>query len=381
MGAARHRKTTLAHLLAEATDRPFYKLSAINNGVKDVREVLNKAKNSGSLFTPQQPLLFIDEIHRFSKSQQDALLEAVEKGWVTLIGATTENPSFEMVPAVLSRCQVYVLRDLNREHLVHIVQNAMAKDSYLGLKNIELTDIDALLKYSGGDARRLLNLFELIVEKSESETIKITAAAVEEVAQEVFITHQKSGDDHYDLISAFIKTIRGSDPNAAVYWLARLIAVGEEPKFIARRLLILASEDIGNANPTALVLANNTMQAVQQIGYPEARIIPSQCTIYLATSRKSNACYQAINAAQAEVKTTGKLNIPLHLRNAPTKLMKSLGYGDNYQYAHNYDGNFIKQEFFPEGVSDPNFYKPQNNPNENKFKDYLSQLWGDKYNF
>jgi len=357
-------KTTLAHIIAH----------------EDVREVIEKAKNNTGLFTTKNPILFIDEIHRFSKSQQDSLLGAVEKGWITLIGATTENPSFEVIPALLSRCQVYVLQSFSKEHLLKLLQIAMEKDEIIARKEIELQETDALLRLSGGDARKLLNIFELII-SSEKEPIRITDQLVLEKVQANPARYDKTGEQHYDIISAFIKSIRGSDPNAAVYWLARMIAGGEDVKFIARRMLILASEDVGNANPTALIMANNTFQAVATVGYPEARIILSQCAIYLANSPKSNSAYKAIDTALEWVKKTGDLPVPLHLRNAPSKLMKELDYGKNYQYAHNFDNNFIDQEFLPDAISHTRLYEPGNNARENKFKDFLKKRWKDKYGY
>tara|TARA_R110002049_G_scaffold265922_1_gene442030 strand:+ start:1630 stop:2907 length:1278 start_codon:yes stop_codon:yes gene_type:complete len=374
-------KTTLANIIAETSGRPFYTLSAISSGVKDVREVIEKAKQSGGLFTTKNPILFIDEIHRFSKSQQDSLLGAVEKGWVTLIGATTENPSFEVIPALLSRCQVYILNPFGKEDLEAMLLRAMAEDKYLKTKKINLKETEALLRLSGGDGRKLLNIFELIINSEETDTITITDDLVLSKIQKNTVLYDKTGEQHYDIISAFIKSIRGSDPNAAVYWLARMIEGGEDVKFIARRLLILASEDIGNANPTALVMANTTFQAVTTIGYPEARIILSQCVIYLATSPKSNASYMAINKAQQTVKQTGDLSVPLALRNAPTKLMKDLGYGEDYKYAHDYENNFIAEEFMPKEVAKTSFYRPGNNQRENAIKDFLKKRWKDKYEF
>ncbi|MBC8767568.1 replication-associated recombination protein A [Arenibacter sp. BSSL-BM3] len=372
-------KTTLANIIAHTSGRPFYTLSAISSGVKDIREVIEKAKQSGGLFTTKNPILFIDEIHRFSKSQQDSLLGAVEKGWVTLIGATTENPSFEVIPALLSRCQVYILNPFGKEDLEALLQRAMEQDKYLKTKKIKLKETEALLRLSGGDGRKLLNIFELIVNSEETDTITITDDLVLSKIQKNTVLYDKTGEQHYDIISAFIKSIRGSDPNAAVYWLARMIEGGEDVKFIARRLLILASEDIGNANPTALVMANTTFQAVTTIGYPEARIILSQCVIYLATSPKSNASYMAINKAQQTVKQTGDLSVPLALRNAPTKLMKDLGYGEDYKYAHDYENNFVSEEFMPKEVAKTSFYRPGNNQRENAIKDFLKKRWKDKY--
>ncbi len=374
-------KTTLANIIANESGRPFYTLSAINSGVKDVREVIEKAKQSGGLFTTKNPILFIDEIHRFSKSQQDSLLQAVEKGWVTLIGATTENPSFEVISALLSRCQVYILKAFDKNDLETLLKRAMEKDEYISKKNITLKETDALLKLSGGDARKLLNIFELLVNAEDSDEIIITNDSVLEKVQNNTVRYDKTGEQHYDIISAFIKSIRGSDPNGAVYWLARMIEGGEDVKFIARRLLIAASEDIGNANPTALVIANNTFQAVSTIGYPESRIILSQCATYLACSPKSNAAYQAIGNAQQLVRETGDLSVPIEIRNAPTKLMKELGYGDNYKYAHNYENNFAKQEFLPEEIKNTKLYDPSNNARENAHREFLKQRWKDKYGY
>ncbi|AXG73220.1 replication-associated recombination protein A [Flavobacterium arcticum] len=374
-------KTTLAQIMAQESKRPFYVLSAINSGVKEVREVIEKAKQSGGLFTAKNPILFIDEIHRFSKSQQDSLLAAVEKGWVTLIGATTENPSFEVIPALLSRCQVYVLNPFSREDLETLLHRAMEKDEVLKQKNIILKETEALLRLSGGDGRKLLNVFELVINATEGDTIEITNERVMQLAQKNTVLYDKTGEQHYDIISAFIKSMRGSDPNGAVYWLARMIEGGEDLKFIARRMLILASEDIGNANPTALIMANNAFQAVSTIGYPESRIILSQCAVYLATSPKSNASYMAINKAQQIVKQTGDLPIPLHLRNAPTKLMKELGYGDEYKYSHDYANNFAEQEFLPDEISNTKFYDPGSNSRENSTRDFLKNRWKDKYGY
>ena len=374
-------KTTLATLMAKANDRTFYSLSAINSGVKEVREIIEKAKNSGGLFTQKGPLLFIDEIHRFSKSQQDSLLGAVEKGYVTLIGATTENPSFEVIKALLSRCQIYTLKPLETEDLQLLLNRAIEEDDLLKQKNISLIEDQALLKLSGGDARKMLSLLELVVMSQEGDEINITDEIVLQKAQTKTVLFDKDGDQHYDIISAFIKSIRGSDPNAAVYWLARLIEGGEDVKFIARRLLILASEDIGNANPTALVLANNTFQAVAAIGYPEARIILSQCVIYLATSPKSNASYMAIGKAQQMVQDTGSLQVPLPLRNAATKLMKDLDYGKGYQYAHDYALNFAAQEFLPQEISQTKIYEPGQNPKEDAIRSFLKQRWKEKYGY
>lgn len=374
-------KTTLAQIMAQESKRPFFTLSAINSGVKDIREVIEKAKASGGLFTAKNPILFIDEIHRFSKSQQDSLLAAVEKGWITLIGATTENPSFEVIPALLSRCQVYILNAFSKEDLEQLLHRAIEKDEVLKTKNITLTETEALLRLSGGDGRKLLNIFELIINAAESDEIKITNEKVMHLVQKNTVLYDKTGEQHYDIVSAFIKSIRGSDPNGAVYWLARMIEGGEDVKFIARRMLILASEDIGNANPTALIMANNTFQAVTTIGYPESRIILSQCAIYLATSAKSNASYMAIGKAQQIVKQTGDLPVPLHLRNAPTKLMKELGYGDEYKYAHDFENNFAKQEFLPDEIQNSSFYEPGNNAREKELRNFLKNRWKDKYGY
>jgi len=373
-------KTTLANIIANVSERPFYTLSAINSGVKDIREVIDKAKKSGGLFTAKNPILFIDEIHRFSKSQQDSLLGAVEKGWITLIGATTENPSFEVIPALLSRCQVYILNSFDKNDLIALLHRAIEKDEIISKKKIILKETDALLQVSGGDARKLLNIFELLVNSSDKK-IEITNKMVLENVQKNTVRYDKTGEQHYDIVSAFIKSIRGSDPNAAVYWLARMIEGGEDVKFIARRMLILASEDIGNANPTAFILANNTFQAVAVIGNPESRIILSQCAVYLANSAKSNASYEAIGKAQELVRKTGDLSVPLPLRNAPTKLMKDLEYGKNYKYAHSFDGNFINQEFLPDEISETKLYNPGNNPRENQFREVLKNRWKDKYKY
>jgi len=374
-------KTTLAYIIANTSERPFYSLSAISSGVKDVREIINKAKQSGGLFTTKNSILFIDEIHRFSKSQQDSLLQAVEKGWITLIGATTENPSFEVIPALLSRCQVYILNSFDKKDLEALLNRAIEKDDIISKKNIILKETEALLRLSGGDARKLLNIFELLVNSDNSKDVIITNESVLQKVQNNTVRYDKTGEQHYDIISAFIKSIRGSDPNAAVYWLARMIEGGEDVKFIARRLLILASEDIGNANPTALVIANSTFQSVSTIGYPESRIILSQCATYLACSAKSNASYQAIKNAQQLVKETGDLSVPLSLRNAPTKLMKELGYGDDYQYAHNYESNFIEHEFLPEEIINTTLYNPGNNLRENALREILKQRWKNKYGY
>ena len=360
-------KTTLAHIISQQLKRPFYALSAINSGVKDIREVIEKAK-SQSFFGAANPILFIDEIHRFSKSQQDSLLAAVEKGIVTLVGATTENPSFEVIAALLSRCQVYILKNLSKEELI-------------ALLNIAIKEDEALLRLSGGDGRKLLNIFELVVQSIPSKDIVITNEKVMAIVQQNIALYDKAGEQHYDIISALIKSIRGSDPNASVYWLARMIEGGEDPLFIARRLIILASEDIGNANPNALLLANNCFQAVNTIGMPEARIILSQTVIYLATSIKSNSAILAIDLALANVRETGNLSVPLDLRNAPTKLMKDIGYGKSYQYAHAYEGNFVAQEYMPTEIATSVFYQPGNNPKENEIRKNLAQLWKAKYGY
>ena len=374
-------KTTLAQIISQESKRPFYTLSAINSGVRDIRDVIEKAKQSGGLFTSKNPILFIDEIHRFSKSQQDSLLAAVEKGWITLIGATTENPSFEVIPALLSRCQVYTLNAFNKEDLETLLHRAMQTDIILQGKKINLAETEALLRLSGGDGRKLLNLFELVVNASNEDEIFITNDRVLELVQQNTVLYDKTGEQHYDIVSAFIKSIRGSDPNGAVYWLARMIEGGEDVKFIARRMLILSSEDIGNANPTAFIMANNTFQAVATIGYPESRIILSQCAVYLATSPKSNASYQAIGKAQQIVKQTGDLSVPIHLRNAPTPLMKELGYGEEYKYSHDYANNFAEQEFLPEAITGTPIYEPGNNARENSTREFLKNRWKDKYGY
>lgn len=375
-------KTTLANIIAHQSNRAFYTLSAISSGIKEVREVIDQSKQSSGLFTTQNPIVFIDEIHRFNKTQQDSLLQAVEKGWITLIGATTENPSFEVIPALLSRCQVYILKAFERKNLEQLLHNAITRDAILKTKDIQLQETEALLKLSGGDGRKLLNTFELVINATpDGEPVVITNDNVLHLVQKNTVLYDKTGEQHYDIISAFIKSIRGSDPNGAVYWLARMIEGGEDVKFIARRMLILASEDIGNANPTAMILANNTFQAVTTIGYPEARIILSQCAIYLASSPKSNASYKAINKAQQVVKQTGDLSVPIHLRNAPTKLMKELGYGKDYQYAHDYESNFAFQDYLPDELQGETFYEPSDNPRENALRDYLKKLWGDRYGY
>lgn len=372
-------KTTLAEIMAESLQRPFYKLSAVNSGVKDVREVIDKATGQG-LFNQKRPVLFIDEIHRFSKSQQDSLLHAVEKGQITLIGATTENPSFEVISALLSRCQVYVLKSFEKEWLEAILQRAISTDVKLSKRKVIVEDSNALFRFSGGDARKMLNILEMLSMHADDELV-INETTVGEIVKYNPTLYDKDGEQHYDIISAFIKSIRGSDPNAAVYWLARMIEGGEDPKFIARRLIILASEDIGNANPTALVIATNTFQAVQVIGMPESRIILSQCVTYLACSSKSNAAYQAIGEAQELVRKTGNLEVPLPLRNAPTALMQQLGYGDNYKYAHNYEGNFTPLNFMPDDIKGKVLFNPGNNAKENEMRLRLKNWWKDIYHY
>jgi len=381
-------KTTLATIIASQSKRPFYQLSAVDSGVAAVRKIIEKAKKAEGLFTTKNPILFIDEIHRFSKSQQDSLLSAVEKGLVTLIGATTENPSFEVIPALLSRCQVYVLQSFSKKDLEDLLKRAIAIDTVLMKYDIELQETQAILKLSGGDARKLLNILELVVisEISQSSTdekqkVVITNKMVQHKVQKNTMLYDKTGDQHYDIVSAFIKSIRGSDPNAAIYWLARMIEGGEDITFIARRLVILASEDIGNANPNALLLANATFQSVTSIGFPESSIILSQCVIYLASSVKSNASYLAIKKGQQLVKQTGDLSVPFSIRNAPTKLMKELGYGDNYAYAHDYENAFVPHEFLPKEIIGTTLYQAGNNAKENQLKAYLKSLWKDKYDF
>lgn len=381
-------KTTLATIIASESERPFYQLSAIDSGVAAVREIIEKAKKADGLFTTKNPILFIDEIHRFSKSQQDSLLSAVEKGLITLIGATTENPSFEVIPALLSRCQVYVLNSFSKKDLEALLKRAVEIDTVLSKYDIELQETQAILKLSGGDARKLLNILELVViseisevQSDEKQKVVITNQMVQHKVQKNTVLYDKTGDQHYDIVSAFIKSIRGSDPNAAVYWLSRMIEGGEDIKFIARRLVILASEDIGNANPNALLLANATFQSVTSIGFPESSIILSQCAIYLASSAKSNASYLAIKKAQQLVKQSGDLSVPFSIRNAPTKLMKELGYGDNYAYAHDYENAFVAHEFLPKEISGTTLYQPGNNGKENQLKTYLKSLWKDKYDF
>ncbi len=374
-------KTTLAQLLAENSKRNLYSLSAINAGVKDIRDILNKAKQAGSLFDNKNPILFIDEIHRFSKSQQDSLLQAVEKGWITLIGATTENPSFEVISALLSRCQVYTLKAFDKKALLEITARAIKVDALFQTKKIELKETNALLRFSGGDARKLLNILELVTQSQEGTNIVIDDNLVTNSVQQNPALYDKNGEQHYDLVSAFIKSIRGSDPNAALYWLARMLAGGEDIQFIARRLIILASEDIGNANPTALIMANNSAQAIAQVGMPESRIILSQCVIYLAGSPKSNTAYTAIAAAQKSVAETGNLAVPLHLRNAPTELMQELGYGTDYQYAHDHPNNFVRESFFPDELPPITFYQPGHNSREQQTRDFLKFRWKDQYDY
>lgn len=374
-------KTTLARIIANKLQRPFYTLSAVHSGVKDVRETIEKAR-SQRFFTAPNPILFIDEIHRFNKSQQDSLLGAVEEGIVTLIGATTENPSFEVVPALLSRCQVYVLQHLEKEDLIYLVDLALAQDEFLREKEIEVRSYDALLRYSGGDARKLYNILELIAgDVAKGERLEVTDELVISKVQQNIAMYDKGGEQHYDVASAFIKSIRGSDPNAAVYWLARMIEGGEDVKFIARRMMISAAEDVGLANPNALLMATTAFQAVQAVGLPEARIILSEAVIYLATSPKSNSAYLAINKAQALVRQTGTQPVPLHLRNAPTKLMKDLNYGEDYKYAHDFPGNFVDQEFLPQELHGTKLFDPQQNPAEEKMRQRLKGQWKDKYKY
>jgi putative ATPase len=372
-------KTTLAQIIANKLETPFYTLSAVTSGVKDVRDVIEKARNN-RFFNQMSPILFIDEIHRFSKSQQDSLLGAVETGVVTLIGATTENPSFEVIRPLLSRCQLYVLKSLEKEDLLELLQNAINKDAFLKDKKVELKETDAMLRYSGGDARKLLNILELVVEaEGDVEQVVITDEKVVERLQQNPLAYDKEGELHYDIISAFIKSIRGSDPDGALYWLARMVEGGEDPAFIARRLVISAAEDIGLANPNALLLANAAFDAVMKIGWPEGRIPLAEATVYLATSPKSNSAYQGINDALGVVRETGNLPVPLHLRNAPTKLMKQLGYGKDYKYAHAYSGNFVNQQFLPDEVKDCRIWHPQNNAQEVKLKERMQALWGERF--
>ena len=373
-------KTTLANLIANQSKRPIFKISAINSGVKEIRDIINKTNTSNVLFTNKTPILFIDEIHRFSKSQQDSLLGAVEKGIITLIGATTENPSFEVISALLSRCQVYILNPLNENELQSIINSAITNDSFLKNKKIKIEEKDVLIELSGGDARKMLSILELVIENNPNINI-ITNNLVMDCIQKKNFLFDKNGEYHYDTISAFIKSIRGSDPNASVYWLARMIEGGEDIKFIARRMIILAAEDIGLANPNALVLANSTFQSINTVGLPEGRIILSQCAIYLASSPKSNSAYKAINNAQDNIKKTGNLSIPLHLKNAPTKLMKELNYGKGYLYSHDFENNFINQDFLPNQINKEIFYNPGNNIKESKIKKWLKENWKNKYNY
>ena len=374
-------KTTLAQLIALEKERPFYQISAINAGVKEIREIIKKAENSGGLFTGKSPILFIDEIHRFSKSQQDSLLNAVEKGIITLIGATTENPSFEIINALLSRCQVYVLNPLTKSDLKKILKQALKDDIQLKKMALKIKETEALIELSGGDARKLLSLLELVIQSHSKNSFELTNELVFKTVQKKTIPFDKNGDFHYDIVSAFIKSIRGSDPNATVYWLARMIDSGEDVKFIARRMLILASEDVGIANPTALVLANSTFQAVSSVGYPEARILLSECAIYLATSPKSNTAYKAINEALEKIKVTGNLQVPLHLRNAPTKLMNELGYGEGYKYSHDFQNQFTNQEYLPDEITGTKLYEPGKNKKEDSIRDFLKLRWKNKYNY
>ncbi|HYG52969.1 MAG TPA: replication-associated recombination protein A [Flavobacteriales bacterium] len=373
-------KTTLAGIIAKNTNRPFYELSAVQAGVKDVREVIERVKNQG-MFGGNNAILFIDEIHRFNKSQQDSLLAAVEKGILTLIGATTENPSFEVNSALLSRCQVYVMQHLTKQDLLRLCTTALEKDEYLSGKKITIQEHDALLRFSGGDGRKLLNLLEMAVNSAQSQTVTITNKLVENAISAQPVQYDKTGEWHYDIISAFIKSIRGSDPNGAVYWMARMLAGGEDPKFIARRMVILASEDIGNANPTALIMATNCFTAITQIGMPEGRIVLSQCAVYLASSPKSNASYMAINDAMDLVEKTGNLTVPLHLRNAPTKLMKELNYGANYSYSHEGKNNFIEQEYLPDEIKNTKLYDPGKNAREEELRRFLKDRWKEKYDY
>jgi putative ATPase len=374
-------KTTLAQLIAQHLQRPIHTLSAISSGVKDVREIIAKVQGGG-MFTPKGSILFIDEIHRFSKAQQDSLLGAVEKGVVTLIGATTENPSFEVISALLSRCQVYTLKNHSKDDLLALIDRAILEDPILRRKNIILSQSNALLRISGGDARKLLNVFEIIVGTFQEQTeIVVTDEVVLQNAQQSLARYDKDGEQHYDIISAFIKSVRGSDPNAAIYWLARMVEGGEDPKFIARRLVILAAEDIGLANPNALLLANACFQAVENVGWPESRIILSECALYLASSPKGNAAYMAINKAQQLVQQTGNLGVPLPLRNSPSALMKELGYGDGYQYSHDHPGNFYNQEFLPSAIIGTNFIAPGSSPKEQELAQQIRKWWQDKYKF
>ena len=372
-------KTTLAQIIAHKLETPFYTLSAVTSGVKDVRDVIEKAR-SNRFFSSASPILFIDEIHRFSKSQQDSLLGAVEQGVVTLIGATTENPSFEVIRPLLSRCQLYVLKSLEKDDLLELLHRAITTDSILKERKIELTETSAMLRYSGGDARKLLNILELVVDAEAQDPVVITDALVTDRLQQNPLAYDKDGEMHYDIISAFIKSIRGSDPDGAIYWLARMVEGGEDPAFIARRLVISAAEDIGLANPNALLLANATFDAVMKIGWPEGRIPLAECTVYLATSPKSNSAYQAINDAISLVRQTGNLPVPLHLRNAPTKLMKDLGYAEGYKYAHDYPGHFVRQQFLPDELKDHRIWQPQENAAEARHKERMQALWGERFN-
>lgn len=369
-------KTTLAMIVAKAVDAPFYTLSAVSSGVKEVRDVIDKCKNEANgLFTNSRPVLFIDEIHRFSKSQQDSLLGAVEQGIVTLIGATTENPSFEVIRPLLSRCQVYTLKPLEKEDMETLLERALKEDPLLKKRNFKIEEKNALFRFAGGDARKLLNILDLLEQSTaKGEDVKVNDANVTEILQENITSYDKNGELHYDIISAFIKSVRGSDPDAAVYWLARMVAGGEDPEFIARRLVILAAEDIGLANPNALLLANATFDALKKIGWPEGRIILSECTVYLATSPKSNSSYQAIDEALEEVRRSGDLPVPLHLRNAPTKLMKDLGYHEGYQYAHDFENHYVDQQYLPTGLENARFWKPSDNPHERKMQEYLDKI-------
>ena len=370
-------KTTLARIIANTVNVPFYTLSAVNSGVKDVREVIERcARDSSGIFATGRPILFIDEIHRFSKSQQDSLLGAVEQGTVTLIGATTENPSFEVIRPLLSRCQLYTLKSLEKDDLLELLQRAITTDTVLKERKIELKETTAMLRFSGGDARKLLNILELVIDSEATDPVLITDDMVTERLQQNPLAYDKDGEMHYDIISAFIKSIRGSDPDGAIYWLARMVEGGEDPAFIARRLVISASEDIGLANPNALLIANACFDAVMKIGWPEGRIPLAEATIYLATSPKSNSAYLAINSALELVRQTGNQPVPLHLRNAPTKLMKQLGYGDNYKYAHDYPGHFVKQQFLPDELKDRRIWEPQPNAAEQKHKERMQMLWG-----
>ena len=371
-------KTTLAHIIANKLESPFYTLSAVTSGVKDVREVIENAQKN-RLFHKNTPILFIDEIHRFNKSQQDSLLGAVERGIVTLIGATTENPSFEIIRPLLSRCQLYVLKSLEKDDLLQLLHNAIEKDAYMKTRHIEMREQEALLRYSGGDARKLLNILELVVEADANEPVVITNEVVNKRLQQNPLAYDKDGEMHYDIVSAYIKSIRGSDPDGALYWLARMIEGGEQPEFIARRLVISAAEDIGLANPNALLIANAAFDAVMKVGWPEGRIPLAEATVYLASSAKSNSAYLGIGSALEEVQRSGNLPVPLHLRNAPTQLMKDLGYSDGYKYAHDYEGHFVEQQFLPDGLTDSSFWHPQPNPSEDRLAERMRSLWKDRY--